>query len=81
MVTWSTCHLQNVPLLHQIVKESGCGCNCIDIQRMELIVMQKLEFDLVRAAPLEFLQIVSGLFLAPRGGSMFPLIVSHAGYY
>lgn len=61
------------------MKESGCGCSCVDIQRMELIVMQKLEFDLVRTAPLEFLQIVSGIPLG--GGSMFPLIVSHTGYY
>lgn len=52
-------HLQNVPSLHQLVQESGCGCSSVDIQRMELIVMQKLDFNLVRAAPLEFLQIVS----------------------
>lgn len=49
--------IENVPSLHQVVKESGCGCSCVDIQRMELIVMQKLDFDLVRTAPLEFLQI------------------------
>ena len=76
------CQLQNVPSLHEVVKESGCGCSCVDIQRMELIVMQKLDFDLVRAAPLEFLQIVSDIF-SDRNlvVSVFLLIVSHASYY
>ena len=71
-------HLQNVPSLHQLVQESGCGCSTVDIQRMELIVMQKLEFNLVRAAPLEFLQIVSDV-ICLKVIDTCPLLVSHVG--
>ncbi|XP_065885608.1 cyclin-I-like [Dysidea avara] len=49
--------IEYVPSLEQLVEQSGCGCSTVDIQRMELIVMQKLEFNLVRSAPLDFLRI------------------------
>ena len=37
----------------------GCECNRRDIQRMELIVMHKLEFDLNRPTAQDFLKSVS----------------------
>ena len=62
------------------MEQSGCGCSTVDIQRMELIVMQKLEFNLVRSAPLDFLRIVSpGCTIAEL--MLFTLIVSHAGHH
>ena len=72
--------LQHVPSLEQLVEQSGCGCSAVDIQRMELIVMQKLDFNLVRSAPLDFLRIVS---LAHNVAVFMRLIliVSHVGYY
>ena len=45
---------------------------------MELIVMQKLEFNLVRATPLEFLQIVSDVIYL-HTINICPLTVSHVG--
>lgn len=46
-------------LLEVLVDQYGCECNRRDIQRMELIVMHKLEFDLSRPTAQDFLKSVS----------------------
>lgn len=46
-------------LLDVLVEQYECSCSQTDIQRMELIVMQKLEFRITPVTPLDFLKIVS----------------------
>jgi len=51
-------------LLSVLVHQYECACSGRDIQRMELIVMQKLEFRLSTATPLDFLETVSMQFFS-----------------
>ena len=46
-------------VLDTLVDQYECECTQTDIQRMELVIMQKLEFNLTTVTPLDFLKIVS----------------------
>lgn len=44
-------------LLEALVGRYGCACSQADIQRMELLIMKKLEFRLSTVTPLDFLKM------------------------
>ncbi|KAJ8260482.1 hypothetical protein COCON_G00162050 [Conger conger] len=54
---------ERVPALRDLARTSGCGCSPAEILRMERIVLDKLNWDLHTATPLEFLQIFHAMVL------------------
>ena len=46
-------------LLDTLVDKYGCECTKKDIQKMELIIMQKLEYQLTRPTIQDFIKTVS----------------------
>ncbi|KAG5834641.1 cyclin-I [Anguilla anguilla] len=54
---------ERVPALRELARTSSCGCSPSEILRMERIVLDKLNWDLHTATPLEFLQIFHAMVL------------------
>lgn len=59
---------QKIPVLKVLARDSFCGCSPAEIRRMEKIILDKLNWDLHMATPLDFLHIVS------KGPLMFFLL-------
>ncbi|XP_028661200.2 LOW QUALITY PROTEIN: cyclin-I [Erpetoichthys calabaricus] len=55
---------ERIPALHKLAKNSGCGCSPSEILRMERIILDKLNWDLLTATPLDFLQIFHAMLLS-----------------
>lgn len=64
---WFSCFflwlLQRIPVLKVLARDSFCGCSPAEIRRMEKIILDKLNWDLHMATPLDFLHIVSRDYL------------------
>lgn len=55
-----------IPSLRELATHSKCGCTPSEILRMERIILDKLNWDLHTATPLEFLHIFHALVLCCR---------------
>ncbi|KAJ8338937.1 hypothetical protein SKAU_G00357230 [Synaphobranchus kaupii] len=55
---------ERIPALQDLARTSSCGCSPSEILRMERIVLDKLDWDLHMATPLEFLQIFHAMVLS-----------------
>jgi len=65
---------ERVPLLRDLASSSSCGCTPSEILRMERIILDKLNWDLHAATPLEFLQIFHAMVLSCRSGFLLGLL-------
>ncbi|KPP67793.1 cyclin-I-like [Scleropages formosus] len=57
---------KRIPSLRDLAKTSSCGCSPSEILRMERIILDKLNWDLHMATPLDFLHIFHAMVLTCR---------------
>ncbi|XP_064873263.1 cyclin-I-like isoform X1 [Oncorhynchus nerka] len=65
---------ERVPLLRDLASSSRCGCSPSEILRMERIILDKLNWDLHAATPLEFLHIFHVMVLSCKPRFMVGLV-------
>ncbi|XP_077593364.1 cyclin-I [Stigmatopora nigra] len=63
-----------VPSLKELVESSSCGCSPSEIRRMEIIILDKLNWDLHYATPLDFLHIFHAMVLSCCSGLLDSLL-------
>ncbi|XP_077478871.1 cyclin-I [Stigmatopora argus] len=63
-----------VPSLKELVASSSCGCSPSEIRRMEIIILDKLNWDLHYATPLDFLHIFHAMVLSCCSGLLDSLL-------
>lgn len=57
---------ERIPVLKVLARDSFCGCSPAEIRRMEKIILDKLNWDLHTATPLDFLYIFHAVALTTR---------------
>uniref|UniRef100_A0A6J0UJN8 Cyclin-I isoform X2 n=1 Tax=Pogona vitticeps TaxID=103695 RepID=A0A6J0UJN8_9SAUR len=57
---------ERIPALKVLARDSFCGCSPAEICRMEKIILDKLNWDLHTATPLDFLYIFHAVALSTR---------------
>ncbi|XP_042324503.1 cyclin-I [Sceloporus undulatus] len=57
---------ERIPVLKVLARDSFCGCSPAEIRRMEKIILDKLNWDLHTATPLDFLHIFHAVALSTR---------------
>lgn len=57
---------EKIPVLKILARDSFCGCSPAEIRRMEKIILDKLNWDLHTATPLDFLHIFHAVALSTR---------------
>ncbi|XP_063066753.1 cyclin-I [Engraulis encrasicolus] len=67
---------ERIPSLRELASSSSCGCSPSEILRMERIVLDKLNWDLHTATPLDFLQIFHAMVLSCKAPSLAGLLGS-----
>ncbi|XP_068831264.1 cyclin-I isoform X3 [Capricornis sumatraensis] len=64
---------ERIPVLKVLARDSFCGCSSSEILRMERIILDKLNWDLHTATPLDFLHIFHAIAVSIRPQLLFSL--------
>lgn len=72
---------ERIPSLRELASSSSCGCSPSEILRMERIVLDKLNWDLHAATPLDFLHIFHAMVLLCKSPSLPGLLGSSASQH
>ncbi|XP_038204711.1 cyclin-I isoform X2 [Arvicola amphibius] len=64
---------EKIPALKVLARDSFCGCSSSEILRMERIILDKLNWDLHTATPLDFLHIFHAIAVSTRPQLLFSL--------
>ncbi|XP_074130062.1 cyclin-I [Sminthopsis crassicaudata] len=64
---------ERIPVLKVLARDSFCGCSSSEILRMERIILDKLNWDLHTATPLDFLHIFHAIAVSTRPQLLFGL--------
>lgn len=64
---------ERIPVLKVLARDSFCGCSASEILRMERIILDKLNWDLHTATPLDFLHIFHAIAVSTRPQLLFSL--------
>ncbi|XP_038615135.1 cyclin-I isoform X1 [Tachyglossus aculeatus] len=64
---------ERIPVLKVLARDSFCGCSSSEILRMERIILDKLNWDLHTATPLDFLHIFHAIAVSTRPQLLFTL--------
>ncbi|EGW12848.1 Cyclin-I [Cricetulus griseus] len=64
---------EKIPVLKVLARDSFCGCSTSEILRMERIILDKLNWDLHTATPLDFLHIFHAIAVSTRPQLLFSL--------
>uniref|UniRef100_A0A2K6E7B3 Cyclin-I n=1 Tax=Macaca nemestrina TaxID=9545 RepID=A0A2K6E7B3_MACNE len=64
---------ERIPVLKVLARDSFCGCSSSEILRMERIILDKLNWDLHTATPLDCLHIFHAIAVSTRPQLLFSL--------
>ncbi|XP_069909275.1 cyclin-I-like isoform X2 [Oryctolagus cuniculus] len=65
--------VKRIPVLKVLARDSFCGCSSSEILRMQRIILDKLNWDLHTATPLDFLHIFHAIAVSTRPQLLFSL--------